>query len=55
MLMLMYLFFSNFVLLGDFNMNMLDSNHPMFHKVQILVSSLCLSQGVTEPTRESST
>ena len=33
-------FFSNFVLLGDFNVNMLDSSHPLFHKIQLLASSL---------------
>ena len=42
--------FSNFILLGDFNVNFLDPQHPLFRKLQLLASSLCLSQVVTEPT-----
>ena len=43
--------FSNFVLLGYFNVNVLNPQHPLFCKVQTLASSLCLSQVVSEPTR----
>ena len=43
--------FSNFVLLGDFNVNVLNPQHPLFYNVQTLGSSLCLSQIVSEPTR----
>ena len=43
--------FSNFVLLGDFNVNVFDPQHPLFHNIQTLASSLCLTQIVSEPTR----
>ena len=42
--------FSNFILLGDFNVNYLNNLHPMFCKLHCLISSLCLTQVVTEPT-----
>ena len=42
--------FSNFILLGDFNVNVLNSLHPLFSKLQSVASSLCLTQVVTEPT-----
>ena len=47
--------FSNFILLEDFNVNFLDPQHPLFRKLQLLASSLCSSQVVTEPTHISST
>ena len=44
--------FSKFVLLGDFNVNVQKTQHPLYHNVQsLLASSLCLSQIVLEPTR----
>ena len=43
--------FSNFILLGDFNVNVLDPLNPLFNNLQTLASSLCLSQIVSEPTR----
>ena len=45
---------SNFVLLGDFNVNYLNSLCPSYSKLQFLASSLCLTQIVSEPTRLSS-
>ena len=47
--------FSNFVLLGDFNVNMYDINHPLLDKLNALISIFSLSQVVSEPTRISST
>ena len=42
--------FSNFVLLGDFNVNFFDTSHPLFSKLQLVSSSLSLVQVVSEPT-----
>ena len=41
---------SNFMLIGDFNVNLLNISHPLLPKLQALASSLCLSQVVSEPT-----
>ena len=41
---------SNFILVGDFNVNVLNRSHPLLSKLQALSSSLCLSQVVSEPT-----
>ena len=38
---------SNFILLGDFNVNVLNSSYPLYSKLQFLSSSLCLTQIVT--------
>ena len=42
---------SNLVLLGDFNVNILDPDHPLFSCLLSMSSSLCLTQVVSEPTR----
>ena len=42
--------FSNFVLMGDFNVNFLDNTHPLFSKLLTVTSSLSLTQVVTSPT-----
>jgi len=42
--------FSNFVLLGDFNIHYEDSHHPLYHKLQDIVQSFSLTQVVPEPT-----
>ena len=47
--------FSNFVLLGDFNVNVFNPLSPMFNNLQTLLSSLCLVQIVSEPTRTTQT
>ena len=47
-------FSTNYVLLGDFNINFFsDSQHPLYNKLNALFVSLCLCQVVTEPTRTS--
>ena len=43
--------FSNFVLLGDFNIHYEDSHHPLYHKLQDFVQSFSLIQVVPEPTQ----
>ena len=40
----------NLVLLGDFNVNYLNSVHPLRSNLLSLSSSLCLTQVVSEPT-----
>ena len=42
---------SNFVLLGDFNVNYLVPHGPLFQSIHHLAASLCLTQVVHEPTR----
>ena len=46
--------FSNFVLLGDFNIDYNNTSHPFHHHVLGFMSILCLTQVVSEPTRLSS-
>ena len=46
--------FSNFILLGDFNVNFYNSNHYLFHKLQDIFNSLGLTQVVNSPTHLSS-
>lgn len=46
--------FSNFIFLGDFNVNVLNPSHPSFCKLHFLASSLCLTQIVSEPTHVTS-
>ena len=41
---------SNFILLGDFNVDVLNASHPLLPKLRALSSSLCLKQVVSEPT-----
>ena len=41
---------SNLVLLGDFNVNILNPDHPLFSSALSLSFSLCLTQVVSEPT-----
>ena len=38
---------SNLVLLGDFNVNIVDSDHPLFSCLLSMSSSLCLTQVVS--------
>ena len=47
------MFLCSLTLFGDFNVNYFNTLHPMFCKLQCLVSSLCLTQVVTEPTHYS--
>lgn len=42
--------FSNFVLIGDFNINYEDPHHPLYHQLQSVVQSFSLSQVVPDPT-----
>ena len=42
--------FSNFVLIGDFNVNMKNSSHPLYHKVCSLIEFFSLTQVVTDYT-----
>ena len=42
--------FSNFVLMGDFNVNFSDNTHPLFSKLLTVTSCLSLTQVVTSPT-----
>ena len=45
--------FSNFVLLGDFNINYNNPSHPYFTQLCNLIDSFFLVQVVPEPTRQS--
>ena len=45
--------FSNFVLLGDFNIDYFCTQSPLFSKLNFIVSSFNLTQLVSEPTRVS--
>ena len=42
--------FTNFVLIGDFNVDVSTCSHPLFHKLNSLASTYCLSQMVTQHT-----
>ena len=46
--------YSNFILIGDFNVDVFDHLHPLYPKVSTLLDLFCLSQVVTGHTRESS-
>ena len=46
---------SNFILLGDFNVNYLETSHPLFSKLLLLSNSLSLTQCVTFPTHTTPT
>ena len=41
---------SNLVIVGDFNVNVLNSEHPLLSNLLSFSSSLCLTQVVSEPT-----
>jgi len=43
-------YFSNFVLLGDFNVNLLNSDHPLYDKIDMLCNSFSFTQVVDSPT-----
>jgi len=43
-------FFSNFLLLGDFNIDFLAQSHPLFSKVVCITSSFLFHQVVSHPT-----
>ena len=43
-------YFSNFVLLGDFNVNIANPDHPLYNKIEELMDSFVLTQVVTSPT-----
>ena len=45
---------TNFILLGDFNINYLDVTHPLFLKLLSVSNSLTLTQVVSDPTHYSS-
>jgi len=47
--------FLNFYLVGDFNVNMSDASHPLYHRVCNLMDSFSLSQVVTGHTHTSPT
>ena len=49
-----YTLFPNFVLLGDFNIDYNNTSHPFHHHLLGFMSTLCLTQVVSEPTRLSS-
>ena len=42
-------YFSNFALLGDFNVNLLNSNHPLYDKIDMLCNSFHLLRLLTPP------
>ena len=42
--------FTNFVIVGDFNVDMSTSTHPLFHKVNNIMDTYGLSQMVKEVT-----
>ena len=43
---------SNFILLGDFNVNFANTSHPLYSNLCTLSSLYCLTQVVTGPTHE---
>lgn len=43
--------FSNFVIIGDFNVNFLDSSSCLYHSLLTILSSFNLTQVVQKPTR----
>ena len=43
---------SNFILLGDFNVNNVNTSNPMYYNLCTLPSLYCLTQAVTGPTNE---
>ena len=45
---------SNFILLGDFNVNYFDTTHPLFPKLLSVSNNLALTQIVSIPTHYSS-
>lgn len=45
-----WLYFFNFVLLGDFNVDMTNQLHPLHHKVCSLMNYFQLPQAVTDST-----
>ena len=47
----MSLYFSNFYLIGDFNIDYFCTSHPLFCNLTSVVSSFNLTQIVSEPTR----
>ena len=42
--------FSNFILLGDFNINFVNPSHPLYSKLCNIMSTYCLTQIVSECT-----
>ena len=42
--------FSNFILLGDFNVNFVNPSHPLYSKLCNIMSTYCLTQIVSECT-----
>ena len=47
--------YSHFLLIGDFNVDFMSPNRPLFSKLQSIASSFVLSQVITEPTHYSVT
>ena len=45
--------FSNYILLGDFNINFCNPSHPLYPRLSNLCNSFMLTQVVTEPTHTS--
>ena len=43
---------SNFIILGDFNVNYANTSHPLYSNLCSLSSPYCLTQVVAGPTRE---
>ena len=43
---------SNFIILGDFNVNYANTSHPLYSNLCSLSSLYCLTQVVSGPTRE---
>ena len=46
-------YFSNFILLGDFNVNLVNTKHHLHNKIEMLSSSFALTQVVNSPTHDS--
>jgi len=47
--------FSHFILIGDFNVDVMSPSQPLFSKLMSIASSFLLSQAVVEPTHFSHT
>ena len=47
--------FRYFVLLGDFNVNLLDQSHPLLYQMTSIMNSFGLHQLITEPTHQGNT
>ena len=41
---------SNLIFVGDFNINFYNTHHPLYHKIEDIMSTFSLTQIVKDPT-----